>query len=78
MLSLIVAIDDNFLIGNGNNLPWYEPEDLKYFKKVTLNHAVLMGYNTYLSIINRIGKALPKRKNYVLTEKLQLKAMELL
>lgn len=33
MLSLIVAIDDNFLIGNGNNLPWYEPEDLKYFKK---------------------------------------------
>ena len=42
MLSLIVAIDDNFLIGNGNNLPWYEPEDLKYFKKVTLNHAVLM------------------------------------
>ena len=69
MLTLIVAIDDNFLIGNGNNLPWYEPEDLKYFKKVTLNNAVLMGYNTYLSIINRIGKALPKRKNYVLTEK---------
>ena len=58
MLSLIVAIDDNFLIGNGNNLPWYEPEDLKYFKKVTLNHAVLMGYNTYLSIINRIGKGI--------------------
>lgn len=68
MLSLIVAIDDNFLIGNGNTLPWYEPVDLKYFKKVTLNKAVLMGYNTYLSIINRNGKALPKRTNYVLTE----------
>lgn len=68
MLSLIVAIDDNFLIGNGNSLPWYEPVDLKYFKKVTLNKAVLMGYNTYLSIINRNGKALPKRTNYVLTE----------
>lgn len=68
MLSLIVAVDDNFLIGNGNQLPWYEPTDLKYFKKVTLNKAVLMGYNTYLSIVNRIGKALPKRKNYVLTE----------
>lgn len=67
MLSLIVAVDDNFLIGNNNQLPWYEPEDLKYFKKVTLNHAVLMGYNTYLSIVDRIGKALPKRKNYVLT-----------
>ncbi len=68
MLSLIVAVDDNFLIGNGNQLPWYEPTDLKYFKKVTLNKAVLMGYNTYVSIVNRIGKALPKRKNYVLTE----------
>lgn len=68
MLSLIVAIDDNFLIGNGNSLPWYEPDDLKYFKKVTLNHPVLMGYNTYISIVNRLGKALPKRKNYVLTE----------
>lgn len=67
MLSLIVAVDDNFLIGNGNDLPWYEPEDLKYFKKVTLNHAVLMGYNTYLSITKRLGKVLPKRKNYVLT-----------
>lgn len=68
MLSIIVAIDDNFLIGNGNELPWYEPDDLKYFKKITLNHAVIMGYNTYLSIIKRLGKVLPKRKNYVLTE----------
>ena len=72
MLSLIVAIDDNFLIGNGNDLPWYEPEDLKYFKSVTLNKAVLMGYNTYLSIVNRLGKPLPKRKNYVLTYEKEL------
>lgn len=72
MLSLIVAVDDNFLIGNGNCLPWYEPTDLKYFKKITLHKAVLMGYNTYLSIINRNGKALPKRKNYVLTGEKQI------
>lgn len=72
MLSLIVAVDDNFLIGNGNCLPWYEPTDLKYFKKITLHKAVLMGYNTYLSIINRNGKALSKRKNYVLTEEKQI------
>lgn len=72
MLSLIVAVDDNFLIGNGNSLPWYEPVDLKYFKKKTLHKAVLMGYNTYLSIINRNGQALPKRKNYVLTEEEQI------
>ncbi len=72
MLALIVAVDDNFLIGNGNNLPWYEPNDLKYFKKITLNKAVLMGYNTYLSIIARLGKVLPNRINYVLTEEKSL------
>lgn len=72
MLSIIVAIDDNYLIGNNNELPWYEPEDLKYFKSVTLGKAVLMGYNTYLSIIDRIGKVLPKRKNYVLTYEKEL------
>lgn len=72
MLSLIVAIDDDFLIGNNNQLPWYEPEDLKYFKKMTLNKSVLMGYNTYLSIIERNKKALPNRNNYVLTEEKEL------
>lgn len=72
MLSIIVAVDDNFLIGNQNELPWYEPNDLKYFKKVTLNKAVLMGYNTYLSIVNSLGHPLSKRKNYVLTEEKKL------
>ena len=67
MKSLIVAIGVNGLIGKGNDLPWNYPEDLKYFKKVTLNKDVFMGYNTYLSIVNRIGKPLPKRNNYVLT-----------
>ncbi len=72
MLALIVAVDDNFLIGNNNELPWYEPADLKYFRSVTLNKAVLMGYNTYLSIIERNGKPLPKRTNYVLTYEKEL------
>lgn len=72
MLAIIVAIDENNLIGKGNELPWYYPEDLKYFKKVTNYKAVLMGYNTYLSIINRNGKILPNRANYVLTEEDEL------
>ena len=67
MISIIVAIGKNNLIGKGNDLPWYYPEDLKYFKNTTLNKPVFMGYNTYLSIYNRLGKALPKRTNYVLT-----------
>lgn len=72
MLAIIVAIDEKNLIGNGNNLPWYYPEDLKFFKKMTNHKAVLMGYNTYLSIINRNGKILPNRANYVLTEEKEL------
>lgn len=72
MIAMIVAVDEQFLIGNGNQLPWYEPEDLRYFKRVTSGSAVLMGYNTYLSIISRNKKALPKRINYVLTYEKEL------
>lgn len=67
MLSIIVAVDDNFLIGKGNDLPWYEKRDLKYFKEVTMGHSLIMGYNTYLSITSRLGKTLPGRTSYVLT-----------
>lgn len=72
MLYLIVAMDENKLIGNQNELPWYYPEDLKYFRKLTLHKAVIMGYNTYLSIIERNGKILPQRDNFVLTEEDEL------
>ena len=67
MISMILAMDKNNLVGKKNDLPWYYPEDLQYFKAITLNKKVLMGYNTYLSIVNRLGKPLPKRENYVLT-----------
>ena len=53
MISIIVAIGKNGLIGNGNDLPWHYPEDLKYFKNVTKNKSVFMGYNTFLSIYGR-------------------------
>ena len=67
MLAIIVAIGPHNVIGKGNDLPWHYTEDLQYFKKVTLGKSVFMGYNTFLSIYNRLGKPLPKRKNYVLT-----------
>ena len=72
ILSIIVAIGPHNVIGMDNDLPWHYSEDLKYFKKVTLNHPVFMGYNTYLSIYNRLGHALPKRNNYVLTYEKEL------
>ncbi|MDP2424769.1 MAG: dihydrofolate reductase [bacterium] len=65
MISLIFAIDPFFLIGKGNDLPWDYPEDLKYFKKITLHKTVLMGLETFQSIIMRTGRPLPKRHNVV-------------
>ncbi len=67
MLSLIVAMDKNNLIGKGNELPWHYKEDLKYFKEVTTGKKVIMGRNTFLSIYNYIKKPLPNRENYVVT-----------
>ena len=62
MISLIFATDPNHLIGKDNLLPWNYPEDLKYFKKTTLNKTVLMGLETFHSIVSINGKPLPKRK----------------
>ena len=46
----IVAMDENRAIGYNNELPWNVPEDLKRFSKLTTNHTVLMGRNTYYSL----------------------------
>jgi len=57
------------VIGVDNDLPWRLPNDLKHFKKLTLNKSILMGRKTYDSI----GKPLPKRRNIVLTRNSDLK-----
>lgn len=67
MISLVVAVAKNGVIGAKNALPWYLPEDLKHFKKITTGHAVLMGRKTYESIVKRLGKPLPNRTNIVIT-----------
>lgn len=63
ILSLIVAFDENLLMGNGGTLPWKIPADMKRFKALTMGHPVVMGSRTYKSI----GKPLPGRTNIVLT-----------
>lgn len=63
MISLIAAIGKNRELGKNNNLIWHLSEDLKFFKEITSNHKVIMGYNTYKSI----GRPLPNRENIVLT-----------
>jgi dihydrofolate reductase len=63
MLTAIVAMDPNRLIGKNGKLPWHLPADLAFFKKTTSGHPVLMGRKTFESI----GRPLPKRRNIVLT-----------
>lgn len=62
-LAAIVAQAQNRVIGNQNRLPWHLPEDLKYFKSVTLGKPIIMGRKTYESI----GRPLPGRTNIVVT-----------
>lgn len=63
LLSLIVAMADNRVIGRDNRLPWHLPADLKHFKALTMGKPVLMGRLTWESI----GRPLPGRRNVVIT-----------
>ncbi len=62
-LSIIVAMSENRVIGANNQLPWHLPEDLKYFKRITMGHPIIMGRKTFESI----GRPLPGRSNIVVT-----------
>ena len=62
-LSLIVAMDENRLIGSNNNLPWQLPADLAFFKRTTMGKPIIMGRKTFVSI----GRPLPGRRNIVIT-----------
>ena len=62
-ITLIVAAAENNAIGKDNQMLWHLPNDFKYFKKNTLEHSVVMGRKTFVSI----GKPLPERRNIILT-----------
>ena len=62
-IALIVAMADNRIIGAKGGLPWRIPADLKHFKSMTMGKPVVMGRRTFESI----GRALPGRRNLVLT-----------
>ncbi|MCD4826197.1 MAG: dihydrofolate reductase [Acholeplasmataceae bacterium] len=66
MISMIWAMDENWLIGKDNLLPWHYPNDLKYFKNKTKDQSVLMGDLTYQSLKTYYKtKPLPFKKVYV-------------
>ena len=68
MLKAIVAVDENWAIGNKNQLLFHLHEDMKRFKELTTNHMIIMGRKTLESFPG--GKPLPNRKNVVITHDL--------
>jgi dihydrofolate reductase len=62
-IACVVAVADNGVIGRAGTLPWHLPDDLRHFKALTLGKPLLMGRRTFESI----GRALPGRRNLVLT-----------
>ena len=63
MISAIVAVAEGGVIGADNQIPWYLPADLAYFKRITHSHPIIMGRNCFESI----GRPLPHRTNIVVT-----------
>lgn len=63
MISLLVAMGQEQIIGSDNGMPWHLPNDLQFFKKKTTGQTIVMGRKTFDSI----DKVLPKRQNYVVT-----------
>ncbi len=70
ILSLIVAMTEERVIGKNNQLPWHLSEDLKRFKKITMGHPIIMGRKTFESI----GKPLPGRQNIVISRNASFRA----
>lgn len=69
-VALIWAMSRNRVIGRNNALPWYLPEDLKYFKRVTMGKPIIMGRKTWESI----GRPLPGRSNIVVSRDTRFEA----
>ena len=68
MLSIIVAVAKNNVIGKDNKLIWHLPEELKRFKKLTTGHTIIMGRKTFESL----GRVLPNRKHVILCNDMEM------
>ena len=73
ILSIIVAVSENHVIGKDNGLIWHLPADMKFFKEKTKGHAIITGRKNYESIPEKF-RPLPERTNIVVTRQLDYNA----
>lgn len=66
--AIVAYTEKGRVIGDGDKMPWYFPEDFKHFKNTTINHPVIMGRKTWESLPEKF-RPLPKRINYVISRK---------
>ena len=74
-VSLIVAVAENGVIGKDNDLVWYLPKDIRFFKETTMGHYVIMGRKNFESIPHKY-RPLPNRTNIIITRQSEYKAEE--
>lgn len=72
IISLIAALSKDRVIGYCGKIPWNLPDDLEYFKRITIGHPIIMGRKTHESI----GRVLPKRKNIVISSQEKYVSLE--
>lgn len=70
----IAAMSRNRVIGAEGRIPWHIPDDLKFFKRTTLGHIIVMGRKTYDSL----GKPLPGRENWVVSRESEISGVRVL
>jgi dihydrofolate reductase len=70
IIAIVAAVAQNRVIGSRGGLPWYLPEDLRRFRRLTMGKPIIMGRKTFESI----GRALDGRKNIVLSSNPSFKA----
>jgi dihydrofolate reductase len=73
IVSLIVAVSDNGVIGKDNDLIWHLPKDMRFFKETTMGHHVIMGRKNFESIPHKY-RPLPDRTNIIITRQSEYKA----
>jgi len=71
IVSLIAAMAENRVIGRAGGLPWHLPDDLKHFKRLTVDHTVIMGRRTF----EEVNRPLPNRRNVVISQNRDLAAL---
>ncbi len=66
MLSMVVAMAEDRIIGNAGDIPWYLPNDFKHFKEITMGHPIIMGRKTWDSLPEKV-RPLAGRNNIIVS-----------